>query len=467
MKRRESGTAEKKLGISRRAALGTLTWAALGAGALTPGRARGQSLRGALSGVSEASDAVLVPGSPDDQSQALARALARAEAEGRPLFLPPGRYEIAEVELPAYAHLLGVPGETRLAFRGGRFMLAARHARALRLEGVTLDGSALPLEARALLDAEDAADVAIDDCRVTGSAASGVWLREAAGRVTRSRFDAIRHVGIDVDQSRGMEVAGNRVADCGDTGILIERDQEGDDNSIVSGNRVENIRAESGGSGQNGNGINLDKANGVIVAGNRVDGCAFSAIRCYSSDALAITGNIATGSGETALYVEFAFEGAVVADNLIDGATDGISFANFFEHGGRLATCSGNVVRRIRGGPRRDAEGRPLPGAGIFAEADVAVTGNVVEDAVWGLSLGWGPHLRDVAATGNVIRRTRVGVGVSVVEGAGPALISGNLISGAEQGAILGMRWAEVATGELAVGGETVEGVTVEGNRVG
>ena len=53
---------------------------------------------------------------------------------------------------------------------------------------------------------------------------------------------------------------------------------------------------------------------------------------------------------------------------------------------------------------------------------------------MWGLKLGWGPYLRDVTATGNVIRRMKIGIGVSVVEGAGPAVISGNLISEASAG---------------------------------
>ncbi|MGH6924968.1 MAG: TIGR03808 family TAT-translocated repetitive protein [Propylenella sp.] len=453
----------KKRGITRRAALGALSWAALGPCVATPGRAVAQALR---SGLFDAADPTLTPGSPDDQSEVLMQALARAEAESRPLFLRPGRYEISGVMLPSYAHLVGVPGETRLAFRGGRFMLEARHARALRLDGVTLDGAGLPMSAPALLDANDVDELSIDDCRVTGSAASGVTLRDAAGRVTRSDFSGIRRAGIDIAQSRGMEILSNSVADCGDTGILIARDEEGADNSIVTGNRVSRIRAESGGTGENGNGINLDKANGVIVSGNRIDECAFSAIRCFSSDGVSVTGNVATRSGEMAIYVEFSFEGAVVADNLIDTAVGGISLTNFFRHGGRLGTVSGNVVRRISGGPTYP-DGNPQTGAGISAEADVAITGNVVEDAVWGLQLGWGPHLRDVAATGNVIRRTQIGVAVSVVEGAGPALITGNLVTGAERGAILGMRWDEVATGELGDGKEAVEGVTVVGNKVG
>ena len=50
--------------------------------------------------------------------------------------------------------------------------------------------------------------------------------------------------------------------------ILVSRDAESEDGSIVTGNRVSKVRADSGGTGQNGNGINLDKANGVIVADN-------------------------------------------------------------------------------------------------------------------------------------------------------------------------------------------------------
>jgi uncharacterized secreted repeat protein (TIGR03808 family) len=451
--------------LTRRIVLGGLSSAVVGSSWPLCDRAYAQA---SGAGLFETADPGLVPGSPGDQSQELSRALLKAEADNRPLFLPPGDYEIAEVTTPSYAHLVGVPGQTRLVFRGGRFMLKAQHARSLRLQGVTLDGAMRPIDmdARALLEAEDVVDVAVENSRVTGSRGAGLWLRETAGRVSRSVFSNIRTVGIDVDQSRGIEVTQNRVSDCGDTGILVERDTEGSDNSIVSGNHVTGIRADSGGSGQNGNGINLDKANGVIVSGNRIDQCAFSAIRCYSSDGISVTGNIATRSGETALYVEFAFEGAVVADNLVDGATDGISFANFLEYGGRLGTCSGNVVRRIRGGPELDSEARPQAGAGIAVEADVAVTGNVVEDAVWGLQLGWGPNLRDVAATGNVIRRTRIGIAVSAVEGGGPALISDNLISEAEYGGILGMHWHEVVTKELGNEDVSIPRVLVSGNKI-
>jgi hypothetical protein len=60
-----------------------------------------------------------------------------------------------------------------------------------------------------------------------------------------------------------------------------------------------------------------------------------------------------------------------------------------------------------------------------------------------------------------------MGIAVVVVEGAGAALISGNLISGAKDGGIVGMRWDDVATGDLAkAGAETFPHLTVSGNSV-
>ncbi|MBL8583383.1 MAG: TIGR03808 family TAT-translocated repetitive protein, partial [Rhizobiaceae bacterium] len=69
--------------------------------------------------------------------------------------------------------------------------------------------------------------------------------------------------------------------------------------------------------------------------------------------------------------------------------------------------------------------------------------------------------------TGNIVRQAGTGIVVSVVEGAGPAIVSDNVIDGAARGAIVGLRWAEPATGDLARGGaEAFAHLTVERNRV-
>src|SRR6185436_12885977 len=128
---------------------------------------------------------------------------------------------------------------------------------------------------------------------------------------------------------------------------------------------------------------------------------------------------------------------------------------------------SGNIVRNLTGvGPY--AADPPGFGVGIAIEADTSATGNVIDGAPrFGMLLGWGPSLRDVAATSNVIRGAPVGVAVSVADGAGSAVIADNLISGATRGAVVGMRWAETASGDLAkTGAAKFPHLLVERNRV-
>ena len=93
-------------------------------------------------------------------------------------------------------------------------------------------------------------------------------------------------------------------------------------------------------------------------------------------------------------------------------------------------------------------------GVGIYVEADSAVTGNVVENAPsFGIIAGWGKYLRDVAITGNVIRNAFVGVGVSVMPGAGTALVNNNMISETPRGAVVGLDHARTITTDLSAEG--------------
>jgi uncharacterized secreted repeat protein (TIGR03808 family) len=96
------------------------------------------------------------------------------------------------------------------------------------------------------------------------------------------------------------------------------------------------------------------------------------------------------------------------------------------------------------------------------------VTGNVIEKAARvGLHMGWGPYLRDVAATSNVIRDCPTGIAVTVVEEAGPALIASNLISGASAGGVVGYRWKDPVTDDLTqAGAKTYPHLSLSGNLV-
>lgn len=236
---------------------------------------------------------------------------------------------------------------------------------------------------------------------------------------------------------------------------------------MIAGNRVQRISARNGGTGQVGNGINVFRAGSVMISGNHVSDCAFSAIRSNGGSNLQVTANTCLRSGETAIYSEFTFEGAVISNNIVDGAAKGISIVNFKE-GGRLGVCSGNLVRNLVETGPYESSGAGF-GIGITVEADAAVTGNVIEGAPrYGMQLGWGPFLRNVTATGNVIRKAGTGIAVSVVEGAGAAIISDNVISETRNGAIVGHRWAKAATGDLArIGNGGFAHLTVERNHIG
>ncbi len=407
-----------------------------------------------LRGTIDAAEFGVRPGAADDQSTLLQLAINAAAERGRALFLPGGRYVVANLRLPSGAHLVGVPGQTRLDYRGGGHLLFSENSARIGLEGIHFDGAnkLLAEYTPGLLHFTNVTGLAIEDCEVTGSAKNGIALDRSSGRIERSAISGAAEAGIRSIEAGGLSIAGNTVTDCANAGILVYRWTEGEDGTLVTGNRVERIAARAGGTGQNGNGINVFRAAGVVISGNRIADCAFSAIRSNTGSNVLIDGNSCLRSGEVGIYSEFAFQGAVISSNLVDGATTGISIANFLE-GGRLAVCSGNLIRNL------SAVG-PYPpqisgfGIGIAAEADTTVTGNVIEGAPrFGLLLGWGPYLRDVIAMQNVIRDSGTGIGVTVVEGAGPALIADNIIHGARDAAIRGYRWAEAVGGDLALPG--------------
>jgi uncharacterized secreted repeat protein (TIGR03808 family) len=426
--------------------------------------ASGSGLHGSI----DASEMGVFANAPVDQSRAFQAMLDEASEQDLAVFLPAGSYVVSGISLPARVRLGGVSGATRILFGGGDFLLSARGAEHIELNGVTFDGGRRPLgdSVRGLLDLADVPAVAIDNCTVTGSGKYGIVLTGCGGRIERSIVTTAAEAAIWAIDSTGLQITGNTVRDCDNGGILVHRSAIGEDGTIVSGNRVERIHATHGGTGPFGNGINVFRAGNVMVANNVVADCAFSAIRANSASNVQITGNNCSRSGETAIYSEFSFEGAVISSNIVDGAANGISIVNFNE-GGRIAVCSGNIVRNMKtSGPYESDP--PGFGTGIAVEADTSVTGNVVENApLYGMHIGWGPFMRNVVATGNVIRQVGEGIAVSVVEGTGTAVISDNVIDGAANGAIIGHRWKEAVTGDLARQPESgFPNLLVERNRV-
>ena len=347
-------------------------------------------------------------------------------------------------------------------------MLVAEDAQHIELTGLVIDGANrwLSDNAQGVVDLRRVPHAVIDNCQIVGSGKNGIALERVAGRIGDTEISGAADAGIYSVEASGLQIAGNSVSDCANGGILVHRWQPADDGTIVSGNRVARIGARDGGTGQNGNGINVFRANNVMVANNVVGDCAFSAIRANSASNIQISANSCIRSGETGIYSEFSFEGAVINANIVDGAANGISIVNLNE-GGRMAVCSANIVRNLsaKGPYQQDPPGF---GVGISVEADCSATGNVVENVpLYGMQIGWGEYMRNVVATGNVIRKAGTGIIISVVEGTGSAVVSDNVIDSVRDGAIVGYRWAEPATGDLAVDGAGAHAnLTIERNRV-
>jgi uncharacterized secreted repeat protein (TIGR03808 family) len=456
--------------ISRRSALGMLVGTACTA---LPAAARPASEDGFLAGMRGSIDAGahgVKPDGGDKASRKLAELIARAARQNMPVFLPPGNYPVSNLVLPEGTRITGVSGASRLVYSGGGFLMRAQGAGRIELSNLVIDGAGRRLDeqAPALVQMRGITDVTIENCEITGSSKSAIQLELSGGRITRNRISGAGDYALFAVDSTGLSVVDNTVSDCGNGGILIHRRTKGSDGTIVSGNGLVRIGATNGGTGQFGNAINLFRAGNVMVTGNHISQSAFSAIRANSAANALISNNHCLGSGETAIYAEFAFEGAMIAGNIVDGAANGISVVNFNE-GGRLATVANNIVRNLMAtGPYVLDEA--IFGVGISVEADTTVTGNVIENVpLWGMALGFGAYLRNVVATGNIVRQARTGCAVTIVEGAGAALISNNLFDANRDGAIIGYRWKTPATPELGRGG-TEAGryahLTIDDNRI-
>ncbi|MFH1340675.1 MAG: TIGR03808 family TAT-translocated repetitive protein [Pseudomonadota bacterium] len=452
--------------LNRRHLIGVSAAGVAGALAMSPDAARAAPPTSSLG--RDASRYGVRPGSPDDQTRALQRAIDEAARAQVPLALPPGVYRTGMLRLQSGTQLVGVRGATRLIFSGGASMLQSEGAGSIGLTSITLDGGGIPLPTRrGLVHCLGGRDIRITDCEITGSGGNGIWFENCSGEVTGNIISKIAVTGFTSFDAQGLLVSRNTILDTNDNGIEILRHAIGDDGTMVLDNRIEDIKAGPGGSGQYGNAINAFRAGNVIVRGNRIRNCDYSAVRGNSASNIQITGNSVSGVREVALYSEFAFEGAVIANNTVDGAALGVSVCNFNE-GGRIAVVQGNIIRNLL--PKRPIGTAPDndAGIGIYVEADTSVTGNVIENAPsFGIIAGWGKYLRDVVISGNVIRDAFVGVGVSVTPGAGTALVNNNMISQTPRGAVVGLDHARPITPDLAAeGAQRFAQVVVGGNAV-
>ena len=438
--------------LNRRHLIGASVTGAAGALAMAPDAARAAPLTSTLG--RDATQYGVRPGNPEDQTRVLQRAIDEAARAQVPLALPPGVYRCGLLRLSSGTQLVGVRGATRLVFNGGASLLQSEGADHIGITNITLDGGGIALPARrGLVHGLGGRDIRIIDCEIAGSGGAGIWLEQVSGDISGNIITATASTAIVSFDARGLLVARNTIQGTNDNGIEILRTAIGDDGTLVVDNRIEDIKAGPGGSGQYGNAINAFRAGNVIVRGNCIRNCDYSAVRGNSASNIQISGNSVSDVREVALYSEFAFEGAVIANNIVDGAAFGVSVCNFNE-GGRIAVVQGNIIRNLL--PKRPIGTAPDDdaGVGIYVEADSSVTGNVIENAPsFGIMAGWGKYLRDIVISGNLIRKAFIGVGVSVAPGAGTVLVNTNMISETPRGAVVGLDHTRPVTADLAADG--------------
>jgi len=449
--------------LNRRTVLSALTGAAGAGSGLTAGSLIASEAKAARSEIpiDRKLPTVLAPLSErGDQTATLQQVLDEAATRQMAVRIPPGTYRIDGLRLPSGTILRGSAHQTRLVFTGRETALTTRDARDVRICDLILE---IDPVGRIGIAASNVTGLMIEAVTIANAHDRAIDLQRTSGTVRNCHIIDTGHIALFANDSQGLDIIGNRIERAGNNGILVWQSEKRFDGTRVMANTIAGIDSKSGGQGQNGNAINVFRAGSVSVTHNRIEKCAYSAIRANSADNVQVTSNTCGQIGEVAIYAEFGFEGAMIADNLIDKAATGIAVTNYDE-GGRLAVVQGNLVRNLF---RRDFEDVDKRGVGISVEADTSVTGNTIEGApTAGILVGSGPFMRDCAITGNVIRKSAHGILLTSHAEAGSALIASNLISQATHGGIRAHAHTAPHGKELGNSSTTTERIVITGNLV-
>jgi len=378
----------------------------------------------------------------------LGAAINAATASGKALYLAPGTYEVGNIAFGGPLTVYATPGTVTLKMAtGSSFIFYMGAFGEVNLSGLIFDGANraftddgnIPLEALVVAKRDQANNslLRVTDCTFTNSTGPGLACYSVGLDLTACRFLSSDSAVYSLD-GENVRITGNRISQMGSGAISISRSSAGYDGAIIAENRIETVGVKDPAStGWQGNGISIYRASHVVVRDNIIRNCAFSGVRANVASAVSVAGNVVTGSGETAIYVESANETttlheASVVGNTIDDAGSGIAIVNY-DRGGRLAMCSGNLLRGIT--RKTVAAGQSTQyltsGIGVIAEADAAISGNIIEQAATiGIMLGTNGYARDLLCTDNLIRSTPIGIGFSKESGAGQIFIASNMVSG-------------------------------------
>jgi uncharacterized secreted repeat protein (TIGR03808 family) len=373
----------------------------------------------------------MVPNTAADQTTHFQNAINAAQTQGLPLFIPAGTYKINTVNVTAACEIYSARGATLEPYTTAPVINVATPSPGTTIGPVRIAGLVIDAQSTAfasgvsnpgLIMVSEVDTIMIEQCALFRSLSSAISLNKGTGNVQDNEIFGC-DVGIFSLDANGMQMTNNQIEWSGNNGIMIWRSTQGGDNSLVSRNTIGPTQNLSGGSGQYGNAINVYLADFVITADNIIFSSAFSGIRYNQCNGAQVLGNQVWGSSENAIYLEFGTTKSIVANNLVDGGSGGISFANS-DQGSRLCDIIGNSVVNCT--------------SGIFAEADALVEGNQIDScSEWAIVLyptnnnaGFGTDKILGQALGNTIKNTPGGIGFYQGDTTyGRILIGGNMIS--------------------------------------
>ncbi|HLP71194.1 MAG TPA: TIGR03808 family TAT-translocated repetitive protein [Rhizobium sp.] len=383
-----------------------------------------------------------------------------------------------------------VAGAATLRFTSGSHLLQVNGINDVRVSGVVFDGQNAAISdgsnQAGLVRFQNCTGFQLTGCKVTRSTKTGVVaLVGAQGTIADCAIDNCS-VGVLVYNSR-VTVARNRITTCSNNGVYVWREPAGGgveyDGSTIIDNIIDGIATAGGGTGQNGNGIVVYRAVGVKASGNTISNVQYSCIRFNASGAAQITGNHCVSARECSIFVEATapglnLDGAVVADNIIEQAGDGIKVVNLGLYSDGIArriAISSNHIRHITKNTINDPGYSPTisNACGIQVEGLCVLTGNMIEDAAgFGIVLGTNEATYDLLATGNLVHASVTGIGYSNNGSAGRISIVGNVVSGSTNGSIVpvafnGANFYRVGSTDVANTADSQTGNVYVGNNRG
>ncbi len=216
------------------------------------------------------------------------------------------------------------------------------------LTGLAIDGGRRPLPERTgLLQLDNCSGVRIADCEIVDSGRHGIMAIATSGEIAGNRIAGVADVALHSLDARGLLIARNTIFDAlqqRHPGLALAARRR----------RHHRHRQPHRGDRQPRRRLRAVRQRHQRVSRRTTSWCAATASRTAPTRRCAATPpptcrSRATASPrvrEVALYAEFGFEGAVIANNTVDGAAIGVSVTNFNE-GGRLAVVQGNLIRNL------------------------------------------------------------------------------------------------------------------------